>query len=482
MLRSALWVFAGKLGNQVITLLVVMILARLLTPEDFGIVAASQIILTLSQVVVRFGIGAYLIQSEVLTPKLISTAQTLMLGAALVISAILLALANPIGAFINVPQLPQIMPVLLASFVVSAAINPAASVLSRNMEFKFLAKTEVVSQAFGYGAIAILLSYFGFGYWAIILGTLAQTLMRGVQIFWRMPVWPTFRMHLDDIKPMLQFGGGVFFAQMMSNTAQRVDNLVVTTTAGPEALGYYSRAYSLMEMTNALIGSVARETLFSGFSKKRREGKESDMGAAFIVAHAFAAFIVIPIMMLTWLFSEKIVWILLGPNWTQTVPVLEILAFGMFFRLTYKVSGTFVLSQGAVYHLAFRNMLYAFLVLVFGWIGSSWGISGVAWGVFLALGLHFVSITASALSHCKTGWIEYVEAIIPFLMAGIVSTYLAYQTQVVLSVMPIVSTLTAATVFLVVYGTVLFVLRRKPSVNPVMARLLKLSRSLRARV
>lgn len=477
MMRAALWVFAGKLGNQLVTLGVVMILARLLTPEDFGIVAASQVILTLSQVVVRFGIGAYLIQAETLTPRIIGTAQTLMLSAALCISVILWSLAGPIGGAINVPELAQIMPIMLASFILSAAINPSASLLSREMEFKFLAKTEISSQAIGYGGVAVALAALGFGFWAIILGTFVQTLMRAVFVFWRVPVWPSLSMTLSEITPMLRFGGGVFLAQLMSNTAQRVDNLIITSTMGPAALGYYSRAYSLMEISNKLLGSVFREALFSGFSKKRRERQKAEQDTAFLIGHAFAAFLILPISAMMWLLADEVVWILLGANWVDAVPVLEVLSLGMFFRLGYKVSGTLILSEGAVFRLALRNLFYALMVAAGAWIGSNWGITGVAWGVFGALVIHFVSMTTTALLLCGSNWATYIKTVLPFLLAAILACGIAYGARTGLSTTSTLDAVAGATAFITVYGVLLFMARHQRSVQPVLVRIAKLQHS-----
>ncbi|EDM69922.1 hypothetical protein RAZWK3B_00195 [Roseobacter sp. AzwK-3b] len=470
--------FGGKLGNQVITLGVVIVLARLLTPEDFGIVAASQVILTLSQVVVRFGIGAYLIQAETLTPRIIGIAQTLMLSAALSISTILWSLVGPIGGAMNVPELVQIMPVMLASFILSAAINPSASLLSREMEFKFLAKTEIASQAIGYGAVAVALAALGFGFWAIILGTFVQTLMRAVLVFWRVPVWPNFSMTFSEVKPMLRFGGGVFLAQLMSNTAQRVDNLIITSTMGPTALGYYSRAYSLMELSNKLIGSIFQETLFSGFSKKRRETQRSSPVAAFFMAHAFAAFLIIPISALMWLLAEEIIWILLGPDWANAVPVLKILSLGMFFRLGYKVSGALLLAEGTVYRLAVINLFYAALVATGALIGTRWGLTGVACGVFGALVIHFVSMTTASMLLCGASWSKYARHLSPFLLAGTLAWAFAYGLQSSLSMSPLVNAVVPATAFVAIYSSTIFILRHQETVEPLLARLVKLKNIL----
>jgi PST family polysaccharide transporter len=473
MMRAALWVFAGKLGNQVIALVVVMILARLLTPEDFGIIAASQVILALSQVVVRFGIGAYLIQAETLTPRIIRTAQTLMLSAALCLSVALWFSAGLIGDAINVPELTQIMPIMMASFILSAAINPSASLLSRDMDFKFLAKTEISSQAIGYGAVAVVLAALGFGFWAIIVGTFMQTLMRAVFVLWRVPVWPSLSMKLSEITPMLRFGGGVFMAQLMSNSARRIDNLIIISTMGPATLGYYSRAYGLMEISNTLLGSVFREVLFSGFSKKRREREKAEQASAFYKGHAFAAFLILPISVMTWLLADEVVWIVLGANWVDVVPVLEVLSLSMFFRLGYKVSGAFILSEGKVLSLTLRNLLFALMVASGAWIGSHWGVAGVAWGVFFALVIHFVSMTTTALMLCRSNWAAYIKTLLPLLLAAILAGGIAYGARSGLSTTPALDAVVGMGVFMGVYTVLLFIARQQPAVQSVLVQLEK---------
>jgi len=478
-MRAALWVFAGKLGNQVITLVVVMALARLLTPEDFGIIAASQVILALSQVVVRFGIGAYLIQAETLTPRIIGSAQTLMLSVALCLSVALWFSAGLIGDAINVPELAHVMPVMIASFLLSAAINPSASLLSRDMDFKFLAKTEISSQAIGYGAVSVVLAVLWFGFLSIIIGTFVQTLIRAVFVLWRVPVWPSLSMKLSEITPMLRFGGGVFVAQLMSNSARRIDNLIIISTMGPATLGFYSRAYGIMEISNTLLGSVFREVLFSGFSKKRRERGKAEQANAFYKGQTFAAFLILPISVMTWLLADEVVWIVLGANWVDAVPVLEVLSLSMFFRLGYKVSGAFILSEGNVLGLTLRNLLYALMVASGAWIGSHWGIAGVAWGVFCALVIHFVLMTTTALMLCRSNWATYIKTLLPLFLGAILAGGIAYGARTGLTTTSTLDAVVGVGVFIGVYAVMLFMARQRQAVQSVWAQIKKFQHSLR---
>lgn len=419
MLRAGLWAFAGKGGHQVVNFALVIILARLLTPEAFGIVAAAQVVLVLSQVVVKFGLGAALIQTDRLTRSMERTALTLMLGMALVMAGAI-HLATPwLARLMTIPELVEVMPVMLLTFLLSAATNPGMNLLMRDMRFKLLAAIDVGTFALLHAVIAVALALAGWSYWAIILATLASTAAKAVIVWSIRPVGPTLKMQRDEVKALLGFGSGLFLAQMGSNLAQRVDNVVVANAFGAAALGFYSRAFNILDLTNALLGSAFRDVLFSGFSNNRRDGSGSveTKQRAFLRAHAFAAFLILPISVLSVTFAASIVLILLGESWLQAVPILQVLALGMYFRLGYKLSGALLLSEGELRRMIANTLTFSFATLVGATLGSLWSIIGVAWGVLAALLLHFYLMTGGAMAVINVSWLAFLRYISPFFVA-----------------------------------------------------------------
>lgn len=429
MLRAGVWAFAGQGGHQFVNFALVIILARLLTPEAFGIVAAAQVILVLSQVVVKFGLGAALIQTEVLTRSMERTALTLMLGLALVM-ALAIYLATPwLARLMNVPNLIEIMPVMLITFLLSAATNPSMNLLMRDMRFKLIAALEIGTFALIHAVVAVALALAGWSYWALILATLASTVVRASLVYWVRPVLPTLSMRRDEVRALLGFGSGVFLAQVGSNAAQRIDNAIVASFFGPAALGFYSRAYDILDLTNSMFGGVFRNVLFSGFSKKRRNtGKKRDeLERSFLSAHAFAAFVILPISASSVVLAPELVSILLGGQWVPAVPLLQVLGLGMYFRLAYKVSHSFNLAEGRVYGTAWRTLVYAVLVGVCAGIGGHFGgLVGVGYGVLVALASVFILLTHLALSIVVLPAWRFAQCIMPFLTASVLSGGLSW--------------------------------------------------------
>lgn len=423
MLKAGLWAFAGKGGHQVVNFLLIIILARLLTPEAFGIVAAAQVVLVLSEVVVKFGLGAALIQTDTLTRRMERTALMLMLGMALIMAGVIYLATPWLAQLMSVPELAEVMPVMLLTFLLSAATNPGINLLMRDMRFKLLAAIDVGTFALLNALIAVTLALADWSYWAIILATLASTAAKAAIIWTIRPVWPTFRMRRDEVRALLGFGSGVFLTQVGANLAQRIDNVVVVNAFGAAALGFYTRAFNILDLTNSLLGNVFRVVLFSGFSSQRRDGSISveTMQAKFLQAHAYAAFLIVPISATSLVLAPEIVMIVLGAQWEQAVPILQVLALGMYFRLGYKVSHAFNLAEGKVFATAWRTLLYGLLVGIFSAAGARFGLIGVGLGVLLALALVFLLLTHLSLSLLDMTAARLALALLPFAALGLVS-------------------------------------------------------------
>lgn len=466
MLRAGVWAFIGKLGLQLIQLVVLMILARILSSSAFGVMATILVILGISQATVQFGIGSALIQTDKLTPQLMRAAQTLTLAIAIALCIGLYSSMAWLAELLKVPEMIDVMPLILLNILISASTISSQSLLVREMRFKLIAAIELLSYTIAYGFIAIPLAIAGYSYWALVIAVLSQTAIKGIAVLIFRPVWPMLTLHRAELLLLLNYGGGVFLAQLMSEIAKRSDNLVVTTMLGTSQLGYYSRAYTLMDIANTSFGTVFRDVLFSGFSKQRRQAWGDEVvekNQSFLLAHAFAAFLILPISALVFLMSEEIVYVILGQQWWPSVAVLQVLAVGMYFRLAYKVSHAFNLAEGVVYKTAAFSLLYATLVTLGAYVGSFYGLEGVAGGVLIALTVQYVALTGMALGYLDISWGKLLVSVLPFFlsaaMAMLLSMPLSHGTRLSQwNVLP--SLLVVSIIYVVFYLVALFIFRQ----------------------
>lgn len=420
-LNAAIWAFGGKFGLICCQLIIMMIFARLISPTSFGVVVASQVVHGISISMVKFGIGAALIQMDNLTKPVASTALSLMILTSLFQIILLSVSVSWLSDILNVIELLEIMPIIMLSILITALSSPSQNLLMREMRFKLLSASNITAYIVAYFFVGIPLAVYGFEYWAPLISGFIQAAIMAAVLFYKKPVWPTLNIQPTYLQQLFNFGGGVFLGQLASEVAKRIDNLIIAITLGPTALGYYSRAYSIMDLANTLFGSVFRDVLFSGFSKQRRRNANTSHNKqenVFVISYAFLSFLIFPISFLLFLLSDHIVLVLLGDNWESAVPVLQLLSFGIFLRIGYKISHAFNLAEGKAYMTAAVSALFAFLVGCGAYGGSAFGIEGVALGVLFAQLVQFASLACFALRRLKIGWLGLARAIMPFLIAA----------------------------------------------------------------
>jgi PST family polysaccharide transporter len=282
------------------------------------------------------------------------------------------------------------------------------ALLRRQMRFRWLANRDLVTYAVGYGGIGITLAMLGWGPWALVAAQLSQVTLRTTLLL------ALHRPHLrhlgdwDALKDLMYFGGGFTLAKIANYIALQGDNLVVGRTLGPAALGFYGRAYQLMTAPAHGIGLVLDNVLFPAMAKVQDDQKRLTL--SYRRGITLIALVVLPPSIIILVVAPEIVHVLLGARWASTVAPFQVLAAGMLFRTSYKMSDSLARSTGAVYRRAARQAWYAALVLVGAWVGQHWGILGVAWGVLFAVTANFLAMAQLSLGVTGMTWSAFWRA------------------------------------------------------------------------
>jgi PST family polysaccharide transporter len=189
------------------------------------------------------------------------------------------------------------------------------------------------------------------------------------------------------------------------------DNLVVGHSLGPGALGIYGRAYNLMSAPAVAIGKVLDDVLFPTLARVQDDVERLARG--FRRAVAVISIATLPASATMVILAPELVRVALGPQWSEVVGPFRILAAGLLFRTSYKISDSLARSTGAVYRRAKRQVVYAGLVVGGAYIGQGWGLEGVATGVLLALLVNFVLMAQLSLQLCRLSWRSFLEFHLP---------------------------------------------------------------------
>ena len=415
-----LWTGGGKAAYGVLYLAVLAILARMLSPAEFGVVSAALVVIGVSQIVSQLGLGPALVQRPALEPRHVETAFTGSIAIGVALGVVVWAAAPAAAAFLHVPAAGPVIRVLAWVFPLQGVAVVAESLLRRDLEFRRLTQAEVAAYALGYGLVGIVLAAAGWGVWALVAGQMAQTVIRTA---WVVALRPPRRARLGDgrsLAELLYFGGGFTLAKVANFIAVQGDNLVVARALGPTALGVYGRAYALMSAPAYGFGTVLDNVLFPAMARIQHDPER--LAAAYRRGVALLALLVLPPSVVLILVAPEFIRVALGPRWDAAVAPFQVLAIGMLFRTSYKISDSLARATGAVYRRAWRQALYAGLVVAGAAIGQFWGVLGVAWGALVALTVNFALMAQLSLRLARFPWSAFRAAHAPAAWLTLVTT------------------------------------------------------------
>lgn len=406
-----LWMAGGKGAYGVLQLLVLAVLARLLTPADFGVVSAALVVIGLSQIVSQLGLGPALVQRPTLEPRHIDTAFSVSVILGIGLGALIWLIAPAAAAFFRIEAVAPVLRALAWLFPLQGLGTVAESLMRRDLRFSWLARIDVVTYGVGYGAVGIALALAGWGVWALVAGQIVQSCLKSGALLRARFSFPQHFIERQAFVDLMYFGGGFTLAKIANYVALQGDYFVVGRFLGKAPLGEYSRAYNLMSAPASGLGSILDEVLFPTMARVQSDPVR--LAAAFRRGAAFIALCVLPCSIAMIILAPEVVAVLLGSQWTAVIAPLQVLAIGMLFRTSYKLSDSIARATGAVYRRAWRQAVYAALVVTGALIGRRWGITAVAWGVLGALAINFLLMAQLSVTVAHMRWSEFWRAHVP---------------------------------------------------------------------
>ena len=359
-IAGLLWTVFGKGAYGLLQLIVLAILARLITPAMFGVVSAALIVISLSAIVSQLGMGTALVQRPVLEPRHIDTAFTASFLFDSTLGAVVWLSAPLAASFFKNDGVEPVLRALAWVFPANGLSTVAQCLMKRELRFKELANLDVASYGAGYGVVGVPLALMGYGVWSLVAAQMVQsTVKTAILLWWRRP-----RIRMPDRRAFIElmyFGTGFTVAKIANQIAAQGDYLVVGRFLGPQALGYYGRAYTFMSSPANGFATVLDAVLFPVMAKVQTESIR--LAAAFRRAIALLSLVFLPLSVACILLAPEVVHILLGPKWTPVVAPFQVLAAGMMFRSNSKIADALARATGAVYRRAWRQILYATLVV-----------------------------------------------------------------------------------------------------------------------
>jgi len=410
---GAKWLTGGSVAGQALQFGFGVALARILVPEDFGLLVTVQIFTGIAGYFASGGTGDALVRAKVLGPRDCAVAFTAQLAACSLIYAIFFVLAPWIAQWFRNPLYTDLTRVSALSFLIRPFLNIPKVLLRRAMRYQALAMLSFGALTVS-GAASVGMALGGMGVWALVLGGMSGSVLTIVPCAllarWR----PAFHMDRAIIGQLWAYGAKVSITEMISYARRQVSNLILSRGLGPATVGLFNKADSLSYMPVTTISSAVYEPVFRALASMQDDRDKSRY--IYLRTITLLTVYTLPFYVgMHWL-AEPFIVLVFGPKWIASAPLLEILTLsGLFFCIGH--------APGAV--LAARNELgreivvqSAHLVLLAAGalIGLRWGAEGVAWAVFATY--VYSSLHMSWLANRSVGarFADVIKAIGPGLL------------------------------------------------------------------
>jgi O-antigen/teichoic acid export membrane protein len=405
------WTALGSAGNVALRLLSLAVLARLLSPEDYGLMAMVAVVLGFGVLFSELGLSSAFVQRQDVTQEERSSLFWLGVATAGALTGLIILFSPVIASFFQDDRLSPLVMLASLTIVIGAMGRQVRMAAEKSLRFVSVVVTELVAGFIGF-IIAVIAALNGFGVYSLVFGSLVSTTLSTLfaWIFiangWR----PLLRMKFSDVRSYLGFGGAVVVNGVVNTINRDLDLLLGGRMLMATQLGFYSVPRTMVLTAQFTINPIITRVGFPLISKIQDD--IARVRRVFLMTLNMIASAIAPLYLGMSVFAPEIVDLLLGGQWQQSAELLRVLAVWGFLRGTSNPVGSLTMGLGRVdlelkYNLGMLVVVAAFLL-----VGSQYGPTGLAWALLALALVNFVPLWFFLVYRlCHAGFIEYATTV-----------------------------------------------------------------------
>lgn len=386
-INGLFWSFVDNFSVQLSQFLIGVILARILAPDDFGIVGILTIFISISQWFVSSGFGQALVRKENCTQSDYSTVFIFNIVSGIFLYLTLVLSSSYISDFFNEPQLESLLNVLGVSIIFIALTIIQQTQLTKRLDFKLQTRITVVSSIIS-GILGITLAYLGYGVWSLIFKTLAEGLIRSI-LLWKYNKWlPSLIFDTNSFKELFSFGSKLMLRGIIYTVFNNFYYVIIGKFFSPAVLGNYTRAEQFSRMPSTNINKVINRVSYPVLSELQNDiSSLKDVYKRIFISLVYISSIS---MLLLGAISEPLILVMIGEKWRSSITILQLLCFvGLLYPLAdynltiLKVKG----KSSLILKLEIAKRILSIPVII---IGISFGIKALIMAMIALAVVEFI--------------------------------------------------------------------------------------------
>lgn len=318
--KGTLWKLLERFAGRGISLAISVVLARLLTPDDYGLIALTTVFTNLSEILIDAGFGTALIRKKEVDDGDYACVFTISAGISTILYFILFAIAPFAAGYYKRPELTEVLRVMSLVLFIQAFASTRNAYVNRNMQFKLLMKCNTVAAVIS-GAIGIGCAYAGLGVWALVIQRLVQQTIITLLLFIRLKWRPRFRFNKKKFNELFGFSAGVIGASLVNYVENCVNTLVVGKHYSVADLGYMDKANILPEQISLNSFGAMTNVLLPTVSSYQNDIAKLKLVIRKVVR--YTTYIMFPVMLGMLVVSREAIYVIFSEKWLPAVPMMR---------------------------------------------------------------------------------------------------------------------------------------------------------------
>lgn len=419
------WSVAEKIGSMLMQMVVSIVVARLLMPEDFGVLAILTFFTALMAVVVDSGFSQTLIRKTEPTESDYKSVFLFNVVTSLVLYAVMTALSPAIAAYYNLPVISKIAPVLFLLLPVNALTVIQNTIFARQFRFATLSRINFASATIA-GVAAITMAWCGFGVWSLVAQRLAQVTVKAVLLWWRGDWRCKGRFDFSALRAMSGFSFRLMGTDIISYLYNNIAQLFIGKMHSATTLGYYNQAQKLKELPVTSVVQSFQSVTYPALANVK--GDKQKFADSYLRVLAITAAVIAPVMVGMVAVADDMFMLMLGQRWMPTVPYFKILSLaGLFYPISMiaynvlKVAG----DGGVILRLEIIKKAIMTIILV---LAIPHSVTAIAWGMVV---MAVIELMLNALYSLRFAELKAFDLVCTLLPIALLTTVMYFAVRVV---------------------------------------------------
>lgn len=417
------WTVLKQFSNYGLSFLVGIIMARLLSPEDFGITALPAIFFTVATIFQDAGLGAAIVRKPDITDEDLCTAFYYSTGVGILIYIILFFSSPYIADFYNTPILTPMIRISSLAFIWGPLGTPQGVLLSRRLDFKTPTIIAVSTKIFS-AIVGISLAYMGYGLWSLVFNGLLGGLFGLILTWWVVRWLPQLAWSKESFKYLFGFGSRMALTNIIYKISQNITPAVIGKFFSPTELGIYNRALGYASLPSENVVGTINTVTFPILSKIQDDNLK--MGNAYRRMLRTSAFIVFPMMLMLAVLAHPLILVMITSKWEACVPYLQVMCVWLMFSPIHGLNCQLLMVKGRTDILLRIEIVKTAIFLTMMFLTLPYGIMHFLYGSIVHSILCLAINTYYTGKLINVGFLTQIGDIIPVLIVSVISAVSAY--------------------------------------------------------